>query len=109
VHFSLSFADKATYQEGLLTQGLEENCFCEEEWSFENVLGEEEIGLLEQVQMPIKAIVLVPSEDQIDTSAYAQIEGVQIQLDSPVCVEQLTNALSLYLEEPFSEEILCEI
>ncbi|MGL4540493.1 MAG: ShlB/FhaC/HecB family hemolysin secretion/activation protein [Candidatus Rhabdochlamydia sp.] len=107
VPFSLSFADKATQQEELLTQLLEESFFCEEELPCENFSDEERTDSL--IQMPIKAIILVSSEDQINTSKYTQIEGIQVKLNSPGCLEQLVDALSVYLEKPLTEEILCEI
>lgn len=105
VPFSLSFADKAILQERLWTQ-LSEEC-SSEELPFEAFVDEEKTSPFQENQMLIKAIVLISSEDQIDEQT--QTEGIQIKLDSPRCLEPLVETLSVYLEEPLTEEILCEI
>lgn len=53
---------------------------------------------LEKIQNRIKAIVLISSENQM--CEYAK--GIQITIDSPGCLEQLVDALSIYLEEPLT-------
>lgn len=114
----LIFADKATANLDPLSQQVgdpdfslvkESSSLEEELLSFERTSNQE---VLEKKQVCIQAIVLVSHKDQIHRSARLlkpDIEGVQIKLDSSECLDGLVNSLSVYLQQPLDEEILCEI
>lgn len=114
----LVFADKATTNLDPLSQQVgdpdfslvkESSSLEEELLSFERTSNQE---VLEKKQVCIQAIILVSHKDQIHRSARLlkpDIEGVQIKLDSSECLDGLVNSLSVYLQQPLDEEILCEI
>ena len=114
----LTFADKATANFDPLSQQVEDPDFSlvkesssieEELLQFERTSNQE---ILEKKQACIQAIILVSHKDQIHRSARLlkpDIEGVQIKLDSSECLDGLVNSLSVYLQQPLDEEILCEI
>ncbi|MFY9715009.1 MAG: ShlB/FhaC/HecB family hemolysin secretion/activation protein [Candidatus Rhabdochlamydia sp.] len=113
----LLFADKATSEPMILdSSGAPEfnlvkarSSIEEELLSFERTSYQK---MLEKKQNCIQAIILIPHKDQIHRFAHlvkSDAKGVQIQLNSSESLDNLADALSIYLQEPLDEEILCEI
>ena len=117
----LLFADKTNSETVLpdpliqksedLDSNLVEESFCKEEGSLQSKENSNQ-KVLEKKEVCIQAIILVSHKDQIQESARLlkpDIEGVQIKLDSSECLDGLVDSLSVYLQQPIDEDILCEI
>lgn len=111
----LLFADSESVILDSVSQQVEDFSLVKESSSIEEGLQLERTSnqeMLEKKQVCIQAIVLVSHKDQIHRSARLlkpDIEGVQIKLDSSECLDGLVDSLSVYLQHPLDEEILCEI
>ncbi|QZA58920.1 ShlB/FhaC/HecB family hemolysin secretion/activation protein [Candidatus Rhabdochlamydia porcellionis] len=58
----------------------------------------------------IRAIVLIANEDCMPARlSETNREGVYVHLDSLECIDNLVDALSVYLQQPLDEKILCQI